>query len=200
MMVMMISSTNVIAQSFEGTITLTETKRNTKLTKKIHVKGNMVKLETYLPNGELKGAKIINTETGKITAMIPKRKLYFEVPNKKHDMTVEAKVNKTGKTKEIAGKTAHQVIVKAPQANVVYWLVKGNFDFFAPMVTALAKNEKISKFFSKVEDKKGVMPVKSVEKNTDGTVLLTREVTTIESKTIDDSIFTVPSDYSLMEK
>ena len=206
-------STIGFSQGFEGEIKMTETHRGNVILKHIYVKGDMVKIETYADEAgtDLKGAKIIDLKSGKITALMPSRKLYFDLPNKPHRPATGLSADATEKTKNVEvqsgdgkkGFTCNQVIVKhaARKVAVSYWIAKGNFDFFGPMIKVLDRREDISNFYDQlVEKHPGAMPLISVERRADGTEVTRRTVTEINEKTIDESTFEVPADYTLQER
>lgn len=194
-----------MAQGFEGVITVKETKRNAVITKKIYVKGDLVRVETYLPNDEndLKGVRLVDLKSGKVTALLPSRKLYLDVPNRDVNRPLAVEINKTDEKATILGRDCKKVIItaKAKQTEVEFWIANDNFTFYAPLMERLNKNENISTFFGKLSDKgTGAMPLKMIEKRLDGTEVMKREVTSITSKTVEDSMFTIPDGYSLQEK
>jgi hypothetical protein len=193
------------SQDFEGVITVKETHRANMIKKKIYVKGDMVRLETYLANEDnaLKGVKLINLKSGEVTALLPARKLYLPMPDRSHDRPLEVKVEKTNEKKAILGKDCQKTVVRSEQrkVQVTFWIHKGNFAFYAPMMKATQKNNNVSKFFGKLEaNESGSMPLLIEESRLDGTAVSTTEVTEIKPETIDDNMFVVPDDYTLEER
>lgn len=194
-----------MAQGFEGVITIKETKRNAVITKKVYVKGDQIRVETYLPNDDnaLKGVRLVDLKTGKVTALLPSRKLYLDVPNRNVNRPLAVEVNKTDEKATLLGRECKKVIVtaKAKQTQVEFWISNDNFTFYAPLMERLNKNENIATFFGKLADKEsGAMPLKMIEKRLDGTEVMKREVTSITSETVEDDKFIIPEGYSLQEK
>ncbi len=205
LLILMCMTFGLSAQDFTGAITIKETHRANVVKKKIYVKGDMVRLETYLPNDDnaLKGVKLINLKTGEVTALIPARKLYLPMPDRSHNRPLQVDVEKTNEKKAFLGKDCHKTIVKSTQrkVQVSFWIHKGNFTFYAPMMKAISKNNNVSKFFEKLEEKgSGSMPLLIEETRLDGTAVSKTEVTEIKEEDVDDSMFAVPDDYTLEER
>ena len=203
----------VSAQDFEGVIILIEKHRSSEITKRITVKGDFVKLETFASKDttNLKGAKIVNLQSGKVTALLPSRKLYFDIPNKmtRRPFTAEITPSDEKKTISVTSDTSSEdyeckkfmVSSKEKKAQVTYWVTKGNFTFYLPLMEALSKNENISDFFGKLSEKHpGVMPMSSVERKPDGTKVGGTKIIEITSKSISSTAFEIPEGYSLMER
>ena len=201
------------AQAFEGVIMLKETHRNNVIAKRITVKGDKVKLETFgsADTTDLKGIKIVDLSSSTVTALLPSRKLYFNIPNKSANKPVNASVKTTDEKKTITVKSGDatqayeckKVVVtsEARKARVSYWIAKGNFSFYSEMLSALNKHKAISDFFGKLAEKHpGTMPLKAKEERLDGTVIQSFEVTEITTKAISDTTFEIPADFSLMER
>ena len=190
------------ARAFEGVITWKETKRNISMTKKMFVKGDMVRIETYKPGSEteLKGIKIVDMAKGTVTALIPSRELYFEVQPKEggHDKEVTGKA--TGKTSKILGYDCKEFIASSPNGNsVTFQIADGDFAFFSKLIQTMGKADASDVFFEKL-DQKDAMPLKAEQKNAAGTVLFTREAKKIEKIALEDSLFQIPDGYSIWEK
>ncbi len=205
LLVLMCMTFGLSAQDFAGIITIKETHRANVVKKKIYVKGDKVRLETYLPNDDnaLKGVKLIDLKSGEVTALIPARKLYLPMPDRSHNRPLEVKVEKTNEKKAILGKDCHKTLVKSEQRKVQisFWIHDGNYTFYAPMMKVVRKNNNVSKFFGKLEAKgSGSMPLLIEESRLDGTAVSKTEVTEIKEETIDDSMFVVPEDYTLEER
>lgn len=188
--------------AFEGVITWKETKRNVSMTKKMYVKGDMVRIETYKPGSttELKGVKIVDMAKGVVTALIPSRKLYFEVQPKEdgHDEDVTGKA--TGKSTKVLGYDCKEFMASSSNGNTVtFQCATGDFSFFSKLIHVMGKDDPMDVFFEKLGQKEAI-PLKAEEKNATGTVVFTREATNIEKKALEDSLFQIPTDYSIWEK
>ena len=204
---------NSFTQSFEGVITIKETVRSNTILKKITVKGDKVKLETFADEAgnDLKGIKIIDLASGKVTALMPSRKLYFEVPSKPAAAPANINVEPSGASKNISVKTGDatkeyackEILVTSQEkkTKISYWIAEGSFSFYLKMLRALGKSESTSEFYLKMGEKHpNALPLIIEEKRLDNTEISKQEVTEINESSVDDSVFEIPSDYSLMER
>lgn len=202
---MVLSSATSWAQDFNGVITVKEVHRANVVKQKMYIKGDKVRIETYLPNDEnaLKGVKLIDLASGKVTALIPARKLYLDMPSRENNRPLSVNVDKSNEKKAVLGKDCQKVTVSSAQkrSKIEYWINSGNFSFYGKMLSVLNKNENTMLFFEKIEGlSTGAMPLKMVEMRMDDTVISTWEVTKIQEEDVDDSMFVVPDDYSLEER
>ncbi len=199
---LLVSLLSFSVSAFEGVITWKETKRNVSMTKKMFVKGDMVRIETYKPGSEteLKGVKIVDMAKGTVTALIPSRELYFEVQPKEggHDKEVTGKA--TGKTSNILGYDCKEFVATSAAGNsVTFQIAAGDFAFFSKLIHTMGKADASDVFFEKL-DQKDAMPLKTEQKNSAGTVMFTREAKKIEKTELEDSLFQIPEGYSMWEK
>jgi len=195
----------VFGQNFEGIITYKETSRGEVVTKKIYVKGDNVRVETYLPNDEnaLKGVKLVNLESGRVTALLPSRKLYLDVPSRKNLRPLEVDINRTDESTKLLALDTRKTVVKSDRkrTEVEFWIAKGNFTFFGELMSVLGKNGNMGSFFSKIADEEvGSLPLKTTEKRIDGTLIKETEVIKINTEVVSDKMFTIPENYTLQEK
>jgi hypothetical protein len=195
--------TGMHAQSaFEGTIELEEKKGSSTLKLVYTVKGKMVRIDTYTPEGELKGARIIDTENKIVLALMPSRKLYFQVPVRPLK-TPEGGTFKPDNIKgESLGFTTWNADVSNPElgrnANLV--MMTGNFAFFVPLTAALGPDDSFSFCFTEANNMNNCFPARVTETRQDGALIMTRTTTAVTPATVDPAVFDVPADYSLMER
>lgn len=192
----------ILGQDFEGTITWEVTKRNVTYQKKHHVLDNQVKIQTYQPDGTLKGEKLVDLSTGKVIALIPERKLYFEVPNKPQKRAIETEVKRTGETRVINETECTEIMVRNKTMNkhVTVWIAGDGFEFYIKLIKALGKGQLANAYLEKVQNKSGAMPFEIIEKTPDGRLLSKQVITHIDQSTPDPSIFKIPEDFSMMER
>jgi hypothetical protein len=190
-------------QAFEGVIELSE-KKGSSVQKLVYtVKGKMVRIDTYNSDGELKGAKIVDTESGIVLALMPSRKLYFQImvrPIQESDGSVK----RTGEQKEILSISASKaeiVNTKLDRKTTLYFGGK-DFTFFLPLVRALGNEDSFSFGFihSSTNERGEGIPLEITEFRNDGMELMNRRVTSITRKPVDEAVFDIPVDYSLMER
>lgn len=210
---------------FEGTIAMkmeTENQRGMEMT--YFLKGKHTRIETKIPNvpgGE--AAMLWDLEGGKMTTLMPSRKMYMTMDFQKtaEAMRETAKGMKksngdeeekfprltpTGKQEAIAGYTCehwlmgdNQEIDMCVAKGLGYFGMGGqsggglgtfkNLAFSPKMLAEAASHPEWVKLLEG-----GAFPLKLTTME-DGKVKLSMEATRIERKSLDDSLFTIPSDY-----
>ena len=186
------------------------------------IKGTRTRIETQLSRGGLQmGAMLMDLSTGTQTMLMPQTKTYIDMnlAEMAGKMAKEVgkdssgdfpKVTSTGKTETIAGFTCQHWLVGDEQ-NMDICMAKGlgyfggggqsggifdqlkNLALGEKIKSQIAANPEFAKF---VEG--GAFPLKmaQVENGQSKTIM---EVTSVERKPLDDSLFTVPADYKKME-
>ena len=185
-------------QSFEGTIEWTESKGRSEFTLKMMVKDAMVRVETY-SSGELKGVKLVDTKTGTVSIMVPRKKLYFVEPQKEHEHA-DYTMKKTGNVRAILGYDCEQIVIENTTLNrkVRMWVTKESFNFFGPLAAALFREGYEDYFIT--DAPLGMMPLEVTVMKGNGLELTERKVTFITSEKLDEMLFKVPDDYHLWER
>jgi len=136
-------------------------------------------------------------------AVSPERKMYMEVPNKRPKTELDVDVNKTGKTSTVNGEKCEQIIVTCADKDrkIEYWVAKGDYDFFIPMLNTLNRKENQSMFFQEINGMGGYFPMKSTETAlSDGTVVSELSAGEIKEKKLDGEMFKVPAGFDKFEK
>ncbi|MDX2043652.1 MAG: DUF4412 domain-containing protein [Acidobacteriota bacterium] len=216
------SSTSGSGEAFEGLITSKMTTGSQQMEIKYAVKGSRTRIETQLAAGGTQmGVVLMDFAAGSQTMLIPQMKSYTTmnwneeggVKNMVENMAGNAsfKAAPTGKTETIAGHScAHWILGEKQDTDVC--LAKGLgyfgggggdsgsvFDKLRNIALGdktKAQLESNPEFLKFVEG--GVFPLKlSVIEN--GQTRTIMEVTTVERKTLDDSLFAIPSDFKKME-
>ena len=187
---------------FQGDISFNKTVGALNLNYKYYVKENMVRIEEINKKGMVDAIKIVNLDNKKVIALSPERKLYLEAPLRSPAGNIKVDVNKTGNTKDILGKSCEEIIVvnKEQDRKIVYWVTKGNYEFFIPMLEALNRKEKQAMYYLKIKGMNNYFPMKSTEyvlSSGDVVSELITQVITNENK--EDTLFSIPSDYSKFE-
>jgi hypothetical protein len=186
--------------SFEGIITFTKKVGTTESNYKYYVKGDKVRVEELFPDGTIEGIMLVNTKKKTIKALSPERKVYMDVPQKGALNTTSVTVDKKDKVKTILDYTCKEWIASSESEGIkiTYWMAFDNFDFFIPFLKTINRKDKQSIYFLAMTETSGAFPMLSIETKSDGTELSRLTVSSIEKKTIDDNIFTVPSNYKKM--
>lgn len=215
------SSSSSGGEAFEGLITSKMTTGNQQMEIKYAIKGSRTRIETQLAAGGTQmGAVLMDFDSGTQTMLIPQMKTYTTVnwneeggvKNMVEKMTdnTSFKATPTGKTETIAGHSCTHWILGEKQ-DTDACLAKGlgyfggggdsgsvfeklrNFALGNKAKAALQSNPEFLQF---VEG--GVFPLKlSIIENGQSRTLM--EVTRVERKPLDDSIFAIPPDFKKME-
>ena len=209
---------------FEGSIAMKvqgEGQRNMQMT--YFLKGKQTRIETAIPDvPEGSAVMLWDTEGGKITTLMPSRKMYvvmdlkqaaedFKGTKKSHggDDAEFPRLTSTGKKETIAGhECEHWLMGEKDEVDICaakglgYFGMGGqsagglgswrNFVFSPKMLAQAAAHPEWVKFLEG-----GAFPLK-LTATSDGKVMMSMEATKIEKKAIDDSLFSIPADYKEM--
>ncbi|MBL8186473.1 MAG: DUF4412 domain-containing protein [Acidobacteria bacterium] len=208
-------------EAFEGLITSKMTASNQQMEIKYAVKGSRTRIETQLAAGGTQmGVVLMDFAAGSQTMLIPQMKTYTTInwndqggiKSMAENMTGDAsfKATPTGKTETIAGHSCTHWILGEKQ-DTDACLAKGlgyfggggdsgsvfeklrNFALGDKAKAALQSNPEFLQFIEG-----GVFPLKlSIIENGQSRTLM--EVTRVERKPLDDSIFAIPPDFKKME-
>jgi hypothetical protein len=188
------------------------------------IKGNRMRFEAQLSQGsEETGVTLMDTSTGNMTMLFPQKKTYMTMNfgqmagemmaqgDGKDSSEDLLKVSSTGKTETIAGFRCQYWLFGAKQdtevclANGLGYFASGgggsggileklkNLAMRDKIKAQLDANPEFAKF-----SESGAFPLKiaEIENGQSKTVM---EVTRVERKSLDDSLFNVPADYKKME-
>lgn len=210
------------AGAFEGAITANLYAAGQPSVLKYAIKGQRARVETNLAQGGTATAIVLmDLSAGSQTMLMPQAKTYMtldlndaklkgmaERMGKSADQPL--KITATGKTETIAGHTCEQWVMDNGQQQTQMCFAKGlgffggasgpggvlsqlkNLPFGEQAKTTLEANPEFAKFAAS-----GAFPLKiaQVENGQTKPIL---EVTSVERKPLDDSLFTVPADYKKM--
>ncbi len=215
------SSTSGSGEAFEGLITSKMTTGSQQMEIKYAVKGSRTRIETQLAAGGTQmGVVLMDFAAGSQTMLIPQMKSYTTmnwneeggVKNMVENMAGNAsfKATPTGKTETIAGHSCTHWILGEKQdtdaclaKGLGYFGGGGDSGSVFDKLRNIALGDKTKaqlesnpEFLKFVEG--GVFPLKLavIENGQPRTIM---EVTTVERKTLDDSLFAIPSDFKKME-
>lgn len=188
---------------FEGIIEFEKNVGSVNVNYRYFVKGDFIRIEEVAEDNSVEGIQLIDLTKKTMYAISPEQKLYMEAPNRRPAGEFEVVVDKTGKTKEINGTKCKEIIVtnNAKDRKIIYWVAKGEYDFFIPMLVALNRKENQSLFFQKIEGIEGFFPILSQEYILSTNRLVSELKTTkVKATTNEASIFEIPSDYRKFER
>jgi Domain of unknown function (DUF4412) len=200
------------SQSFEGKITMkiTSKDQDNPQTIEYYCKDNKIRFEGMGSHEEAGGAFIMDTKTNEATIIMPAQKMYMSysfknllgassdtLKNKLQKEMDKGNIKMTGETKNINGYDCEKWTFKGDDGtNGEAWMTKGvrNFFFFNnPM------NRGNEPDWQKKLTGEGYFPMLVITKDSDGNIDSKMEVTSVEKKSLDESLFNPPSDYRKME-
>jgi hypothetical protein len=216
------SSASVTGGNFEGTITA-KMMPGSERPMEVHyaIKGPRMRVETQLAQGgTAMGVVLMDLSAGTHTMLMPQTKTYMsmnqdngkfkEMADAAAKMSGEAnagdlyKVTTTGQTETVAGYSCqHWLMGSKKQTDVC--LAKGlgqtgsildQLKTFGLDEQAKAQIQANPEFLKFAEGGAFPMKMSQIENGQSKTIM---EVTNVERKTLDDSLFAVPSDYKKME-
>lgn len=195
----------ISAQSFEGTIEFRKKTQTDTVNYVYHIKGDHVRLdEIGNRSGNVEGSFIIDLQTKQMLSLSHARKKYIEqgsgLPAK---MNGKADVKETGNSKTLHGSKCKEYVVtnSEEKVKVTYWMAEGHYDFFFKLLQVLNRKDKSAVYIQELKGVDGMFPFLSVQQNLEtGKDEVIMEVTGVEKKKVDDSMFKVPSDYQKFQK
>ena len=196
------------SQSFEGEIVMkiTDKDQDTPQTVDYFVKGNKIRFEAKGKEGR-GGAMVLDTKNYDALILMPAQKMYMTYNYKSALGGVRDTINKamengdvkmTGETKKINGYECEKWTFKDEDGTTgEAWMTKGirNFFFFS---NPMGGNDNQPEWQKKLTNE-GYFPMMVTSKNSDGEVESTMEVTSIESRALDESLFSAPAGYKKMD-
>lgn len=188
---------------FEGVINFKKQKGSEITNYTYYIKGKNVRIDEFGPEGAIKGIMLIDTEKDVVTALSPDRKLYMDATNNKPPVKVNPKVTKTSQKKKIGDYNCTEWVVLSKEEGTIvsYWVIdEADFPFFEAMLRTLNRKDRLSKYWLEVPGIKGKFTMMGTEKSMDGQTRVTLEVTSMEEKSVEDSVFEIPSNYVKFEK
>ena len=143
---------------------------------------------------------LVDIKEHNIKALSPDKKLFMEIPYKPNAAEIARKdiqTKKTGATKNILGYPCNEYKVTSKEQNteISYWLADGNFDFFHELLSTLNRKDNFPAYFMQLYNVDGTFPLLAIERTLQGEEKSRLEVTKLERKILDYSLFAVPKDY-----
>ncbi len=166
------------------------------------IRKDMVRIETKgaSPPGS---TMIYRADLKKVWMLNPEERSYFEIPQDERGEEVfdsggtgaRYVVRRTGKKKNIAGYECEQFIIKREAEETELWGTKRLGHLVSTLSTALGEDQTSAAEGAVAEVmKRGIYPLRSATK-VDGQLIESQEVTRIEPKPLDASLFALPADF-----
>jgi hypothetical protein len=193
------------AQSFEGTVEFNH--ENTKgSTKNIYyVKDNLVRLEQFSKTtSKPEGAFVFDLKINNIKFISHGRKVWGDYkPETAPVLKGSPEITKGG-MKKLQGQNCQEYTVEYKEENlkIVYYIAKGKFDFFNPLVTLWNRKDKQSTVYRMLmkELPKGSIPMLSIEYGADGKQVSKLEIKKIKDQDLLPEEVAVPEDYKKFQE
>ncbi len=194
-----------VAQSFEGTVEFNH--ENSKGTTKniYYVKDELVRLEQFSKTtGKPEGAFVFDIKNNLIKFISHGRKVWGDYKPENSPLLKGTPEIVKGGTKKIAGQVCQEYTVSYKEENlkIVYYIAKGKYDFFNPLVDLWNRKDKQSTVYRALlkELPKGSMALLSIEYGADGKQVSKLEVAKIKSQDLLPEEVAVPEDYKKFQE
>jgi len=185
------------AQTFEGVVQFNLTSSQGEMPMTYMMKGENVRMEFEGRPG-MKGVMLLDGKENKAYMLISQMNAYMELPTGQTPEGTKTKpeITKTGKTQKILGYDCEQLIIKDAGRVTEAWVTKaiGKFQKFG-MGGGMQQGKQES--WQDNLAGSGMFPVRVVTKEGDAETSK-MEVTKIEKKSLDASLFKIPEGYQKM--
>jgi hypothetical protein len=184
-------------QTFEGVVQFNVTSSLGEMPMTYMIKGEKVRME-YEGQPRMKGVVLLDGKENKAYMLISQMNAYMELPAGQalEGTRTKPAITKTGKTQKILGYDCEQLIIKDAGTVTEAWVTKaiGKFQKFG--MGGGMQQEKQDDWQDNLAGS-GMFPVRVVTKEGD-TETSKMEVTKIEKKSLDASLFKIPEGYRKM--
>ncbi len=166
----------------------------------VKAKGDKLRFDVPSPTGD--SAAIFDPAANKVTMLIDAQKSYMDLDFNKPSAAPSTNpdtstAQKTGKHETVAGIDCEDWTATDASGKRSEVCLAQGIAFFD--LAAMKSGGAPTSGFAKDQRDKKLFPLKSVDYDAKGTELNRMEVTKIEKKKLDDSLFTVPADYKKIE-
>ncbi|HTP80629.1 MAG TPA: DUF4412 domain-containing protein [Bacteroidota bacterium] len=188
--------TQLSAQSFEGVIEM-KTKSDADTPSITYmVKDGNVRIEMETQRGTM--VLLHMGKDGSNIVLMTQMQMYMEVPAAQppEGDAPKPEITKTGKSQKILGYDADEIDVKGENFESKIWATKGLGQYVAPGMGGRDRN---GFDWESMEQYKGYFPLQIVTTGKSGNESKF-EVTKIEQKSLDASLFQIPPDYKKMDR
>jgi hypothetical protein len=198
---MLFTATAFSQESFEGKVGYKINSDGETTVMDYYIKDNFIKMD--VGDGSEGASMVFDTKASKMIVIMPDQKMYMEMPvslneqMKSKEESLKGEFTQTGEKKDILGYSCEQWIYKDEENEIESWMTKelGSFVFMAnPMDGASNKPEWQTKL-----EQGGYFPLSVTVRESIDTPATTMEVTSIEKKSLDKSMFVPPADYQKFE-
>jgi len=191
------------SQSFQGVIDFRKSNLQEKVYYSYSVKGNKVRIDEKSPDGvTIIATLLVDLSSKEILALSHDRKLYMTREAKTTErVNGSPKIIRSGNHRFIGDNDCEQWRVKNESDNTEtsYWVTKGNYDFFLPLLGVLGRKDLFATYYLAIPGREGFFPIDAVERDLQRNEKGRLEVLKISNKTLDDNLFTVPKNYMQVE-
>ncbi len=200
--ILLFVSANADIDAFQGSIEMIQKSQYETSYFTYFVKNDNVRIDKFDNNHTLKQSLYINLSSEQIYVLCPIKRLYSKIEVNKNKLAENDNfiIQKTENSRIVNDYLCYQWRVKNKERNteVAYWVSQDNFYFFERLISLINSTDKTYEFFEKIPETQGFFPMLSVERT-----LLRKEksrlyVVHISNKTVNDDIFTIPSDCKLV--
>jgi hypothetical protein len=187
------------AQSFEGVIEFKRQSSTDTINYIYYVKNNKVRIdEIGAKSGKVTGSFIGDLKENKMISLSHERKMWIDksIPSPAK-ITGAPVVSKTKNTRKIQGYKCTEYTVKNKDENtqISYWIAYSKFDFFVPLLKLLNYKQKFSSYYLQLTGVEGGFPMLAIESSMDNKEKGRLEVTKVQKKVMDATLFEIPKGY-----
>src|ERR1700739_2971577 len=170
--VMLFAGAAFSQKSFEGQIDFMQYNGIDTTYFSYYVKTHNVKIvNTDIKTNNDEGIYLIDLTTKTTLALSPIRKIYKDQPSTAPvKPSGTPKVTKTANTKTINGLkcTEYDVVDAEEGIKVVYWIARGDYEFFLPMMNILNRKDKFSQYYMAIPNTANMFPMEAYETDMSG--------------------------------
>lgn len=167
-----------------------------------YVKDEHIRIEDVNEGGVINGILLINLKEKTLKMLSCSAQMYIDVPLAPKSNNPKVKIDRTGDVKMIIGNECElwKVTNMEDRSNFEFWVNKGDYSFFTPMLNMLNRNDKIALAWVSTMMGEHYFPFEGVEYSSTGKLITKLEVLDIIKKQVDIDLFNVPVNYILFEK
>lgn len=194
--------TSLFANPFEGVIYFQKIDDKEVTYFRYYIKDDHIRIEDVNEGGIINGILLIDLKDKTLKMLSCSAQMYIDVPIAPENDKLKIKIDRTGEVKMIVGKECElwKVVNLVDYSNFEFWVSKGEFPFFTPMLNMLNRNDKIALAWISTMMGNDYFPFEGVEYSSTGKMITKLEVLEIKEQEIDIDLFNVPVNYSLFEK
>lgn len=199
---LLLFTVSLFANPFEGVIYFQKIDDKEVTYFRYYIKDNQVRVEDVNEGGIINGILLIDLKDKTLKMLSCSAQMYIDVPIAPENDKLKVKIDRTGEVKMIVGKECElwKVVNLVDYSNFEFWVSKGEFSFFTPMLNMLNRNDKIAMAWISTMMGNDYFPFEGVEYSSTGKLITKLEILEIKEQEIDTDLFKVPANYSLFEK